>query len=335
MQQTQTGGENMKGITGAMGGMLLVAALLITGCTKNESQVDSAAPAGVTNEVQAMQSLAVADAFVQNDELTMADQSIQTFNYGTFGKVDAAITPLRWGRFVTSVTKTVTTTTQPGDTIAIAVVEKLITGTLKIQGRTGVGDTVVISKPFTDKSTRNIIFRRVGKSTSTFWLNWVPVASSLVAGGTFPPPASNGINLTKLQFFLPAGDTITVTDPTGYYLRYQWFSWFHGGRKNCPILTGGDPVVLRATVVSASSDTDLVALRYGVDVLHRRRQMMTLISEVKNPDNTYTREFELKWNVHFHRGDFNAGVDAVTKATLFDDTAPYSVSWWGVPYRVN
>jgi hypothetical protein len=332
IDHTLKGGENMNRV---LGGMLLAAAVLITGCTKKESQVDSAAPAGVTNEVQAMQNLAVSDAFVQNDEMTMADQSIQTFNYGTFGKVDAAITPMRWGRFIASVTKTVTTTTQPGDSIAIALVEKVVTGTLKIQGRTGTGDTVIISKPFTDKSTRNVMFRRVAKNANLYWMNWVPVGSSLVAGGTFPSPVSNAITLTKLQFFLAAGDTITVTDPTSYYLRFQWLNWFHGGRRNLPILSGGDSVLLRATVVSASPDTDLVALRYGFDVLHRRRQMMTLVSQVQNGDNTYTRVFELKWNVHFHRGDFTAAVDAVTKATLYDDTAPYSVSWWGVPYRVN
>lgn len=326
----------MKRTLAVMGWAIAIAGVLVSGCSKKESEVDaSTPPAGVTNEVQAMQNLAVNESFVQNDELTMADQSIQTFNYGTFGKVDAAVIPLRWGRFVTGVTKTVTTTTQPGDTIAIAVVEKLVTGSLKIQAKTGTGDTVVISKPFTDKSVRNIIFRRVAKNDQRFWLNWMPVASSLVAGGTFPAPVSNAITLTKVQFFVSSGDTITVTDPTNFYLRYKWLKWFHGGKKDLPELTGGDPVVLRATVISASPDTDLVALRYGFDVLHRRRQMMTMISQVKNADNTFTREFELKWFVHFHHGDFNAGVDAATRATLYDDTAPYSVSWWGVPYRVN
>ena len=38
--------------------------------------------------------------------------------------------------------------------------------------------------------------------------------------------------------------------------------------------------------------------------------------------------------VHFHRGFFHMGIDAITRATLMDDVAPYSVSWWGIPYRV-
>ena len=84
-----------------------------------------------------MQYFAKNDEFVANDEETFADKAVETFDYGTFGKVDAAITPLRWGRFVTSVTRTVTTTIQPGDTIAIAVVDKNIIGTLKIRGLNG------------------------------------------------------------------------------------------------------------------------------------------------------------------------------------------------------
>jgi hypothetical protein len=278
--------------------------------------------------------MAVADEFVANDEVTFADQGIETLDYGTFGKIDAAITPLRWGRFVTAVTRTVTTTVQPGDTIAIAHVEKLVTGTLRIQGKTGVGDTVIVSKPFTDKSVRNVIFKRVAKDVTRFWKNWLPVATSLVDGGTFPVPATDAIDLVKLQFFTAKGDTITVTDPANYFLRYRWLKIFNGGRKDCPELIAGEKILVRATVVSASADTDVVALRYGFGFMQRRRQHMTLVSEVKNPDNTYTREYESSWYVHFHRGFFNAGVDAITKGTLFDDTKPYSVSWWGIPYRV-
>jgi len=91
------------------------------------------------------------------------------------------------------------------------------------------------------------------------------------------------------------------------------------------------------TVVSASADTDLVALRYGFDVLrlHGARRLMTFVSQTQNGDGTYTRVFEKSWNVHAHGGYFAMGVDAATHATLFDSSAPYSVSWWGIPYHVR
>jgi hypothetical protein len=144
--------------------------------------------------------------------------------------------------------------------------------------------------------------------------------------------------------FLPNGDTITVTDPNSYYLRFRWVRPFSGGpndgppfdrgRRDVPEVNGGDRVILQATLVSASPDADLVALRYGFGPNHRKRVRMELISEIDNGDGTFTRAFQIAYLVHFHPGFFHAGVDAVTRATLFDDVAPYSVSWWGIPYRV-
>jgi len=325
----------MKKSLAMLWGLPVVAGMLIAGCTKDSGgPVTDAPPAGVTNETEAIQSMAASDEFVQNEEVTMADQDMETMDYGTFGKIDAAVTPLRWGRFVTSVTTTVTTTVQTGDTIAIANVVKLIAGSLKVRAVTGAGDTVTLTKPFTDRAVRNVIFKRVGFGLERFWKNWVPVATSLVDGGTNPPPAGSSLDITKVEMFLPTGDTITVTDPVNYYLRYRWLKLFAGGRKDLPELAAGDRIRMRVTLVSESPDSDIVVLRYGVGPFHRRRVHMTMISEVQNPNNTFTREYELAWFVHFHRGFFHAGVDAITRGTLFDDAAPYSVSWWGVPYRV-
>ena len=317
--------------------MSAVVGALIIGCTKSDGTgPGDQAPAGITNEQQAMNYYAASDAFVTNDEVTFADQTVEATNYGTFGKIDGAVTPLRWGRFVTSVSKTITTTVQPGDSISVVNIDKTVTGTLKIKARTGAGDTTTIQKPFADHSVRNIVFMRVGKNPRLFWMNWIPVASTLVSGNTLPP--NDKIQLTQLRVFFANGDSITVTDPANYYLRYSWLKLFHGGRKDVPDLIAGQPLKLQATVMSTSPDTDIVALRFGVDILHKKRVQLAIVSETKNGDGTYTRVFETApaspQFVHFHKGYFNLGVDALTKATLFDDSAPYSVSWWGVPYRV-
>jgi hypothetical protein len=96
----------------------------------------------------------------------------------------------------------------------------------------------------------------------------------------------------------------------------------------------GSAVTLRAIVSSAAPDTDVVVLRYGFDASHGRRARMKLVSETANADGGFDRTYELSWQAHFHLGMFNAQIDAMTKRTLFDDTAPYAVSWWAVPYRV-
>lgn len=315
--------------------VLLLAGLFVTGCNKDNGPEEQA-PVGVTNEEQAMQYFAENDEFVANDEETFSDEAIQPFDYGTFGKVDAAVTPLRWGRFTSSITRTVTSTIQPGDTIAIALVEKNILGTLKIRALNQNGDTVTIEKPFNDKSTRNVIFKRMGRDAVRYWLNWVPVASSLVDGGTVAP--NNMIDITKLVVYLPNNDTITITDPNGYYLRYRWLKMFNGGRKDVPEFVAGQPLKVELTLVSASPDTDFVALRYGAGPFQRKRVRLTMALQADNGDGTFTRVFEISrmapQYMHFHRGYFHMGFDAVTRATLLDDTTPYAVSWWGVPYRV-
>lgn len=328
----------MKTLSAALMVPAVLFCLAAAGCTRETAPVEQS-PAGVTSEISAMQFYAANDAFVKSDEITFADRDVEPMDYTTFGKIDAAVTPLRWGRFITNVSKTVTITVQPGDTAATGNVEKTITGTLKIRCVTEGGDTVTITKPFTDRSTRIVIFKRIGRSTDRYWFNWVPVATSLISGGSVAP--NDLIKIVELRqgivaqdSFEPVGDSIIVTDPTLYFLRYRWLRLFAGGEGDAPELVAGTRVHLRVTVVSASPDTDVVSLRCGFDLFHARRLRMKCTGESANGDGTYTRVFEVTWPVHFHIGFFTAGVDAMTRGTLYDDRAPYAVSWWGIPYRV-
>ena len=83
--------------------LLLAAGVLVSGCKDSSGPEEEIAPSGVTNEEQAMKYYATSDEFVANDEVTIADAEVQPFDYGTFGKIDATVTPIRWGRFITSV----------------------------------------------------------------------------------------------------------------------------------------------------------------------------------------------------------------------------------------
>jgi hypothetical protein len=325
----------MKMSIAAVAGMLALGGLFIAGCSKHQSGPVDASSADL-NQIAQIQSQALADPFVASDEATFSDLSLQPTDYGSLGMVETPVTPLRWARFITGVTRTVTTTILPGDTTAVAHVEKTITGTFKIKGTEGTIDTI-ISKPFTDVAVRNLLMKKVSLLDTAIWR---PAGTSLVDGQTTPPPANNQISITQVQVFAP-NDTITITDPTTYYLRYNWmpfhgFDFRDGERRDCPGFRGGDKVIIQVTVVSASADTDLVALRYGFGfgLAIGRRQHMTMLSQTNNTDNTYTRVYQATWYAHFFTGLFNVGVDAVTRGTLYDDTLPYSASWWGIPYRV-
>lgn len=311
----------------------VVVAISIAGCTReNPVTVNEQPPPGVTNEETAMKYMAGNDEFVRNDEQTFDDQAVQPADYDLFGKLSADITPIRFGRFITSVTKTITITIQSGDSIAIAAVDKDIVGVFKIRAITNAGDTVLVEKPFNDKAKRNIIFKRVNRLVDHFWRNWIPVASSLVDGGTASP--NDDIHLLKVEMFLPNGDTVTITDPTNHYLRYRWLRMWMGGHHDVPDFAVGQEVKIRVTLMSESPDTDLVALRLGADFIHRRRARLHLVSETNNGDGTFTRVFERAWTVQPYFGPIHVGIDAMTRGTVYSDTEPYAVHWWGVPCRV-
>jgi hypothetical protein len=324
--------EGMKKSLALLWTMAATVGLLVVGCNKDTNgPEEETAPAGVTDEQSAMKVDAINDEFVKNDEQTFADQEVQPTDYGTFGKIDAAIIPLRWGRFITSVTRTVTITIQTGDTISIAHINKNIIGTLKIRGINGAGDTVLIEKPFNDKSDRNVMFKRVNRNPKKFWKNWIPVATSLVDGGT--NTTSPQIDIMNVQMITRGGDTISISDPQNFYLRYRWLR-HKNGNKDMAEFNSSDSVKVRVELTSASPDTDLVALRFGFNSLHKNRATMRLVRQAPGGLG-FVKLFERTFYIHNRPGHFHAAIDAATKATLFDDdTTKYAVSWWGIPYRV-
>jgi hypothetical protein len=321
---------------------ILAGSLFLAGCSKEDSIVDplNQPPAGVTTEEGAIQNLALTDEFTANTEVTLNDGDLLPVEYGIVGKIAAEITPLRFGRFITSITRNVVVQYQPGDSIAEAMVTRDILGVFKVRGINGGGDTVTVAKDFHDRSQRRVIFRRISNDTLHFWRNWIPVGTSLVGGGTVEP--NDNIAIRKVELFLPNGDTVTVTDPLQFLMRYRWemrvggamMDSLHTERPPVPELLNGQQLTIRVSVQSTSADTDMVLLRFGCDPFHKRRGAMRIVSEQDNGDGTYTRVYERMWTVPPLHGFFHATVDAMTHGTIFDDTEPYSVSWWGVPYRV-
>lgn len=317
-----------------------VFAMLLAGCKKNDGPAQTDPP-GVVNESTALTYSAQNQPFVQNDELTYADRDTSASNTSTFLKVDTAIIPVRWGRFIDPHGITRTFTVSANDSIAFVYIHRVITGKLVILVRNKPPqDTTqfyLVQKPFTDTTRRVIVFKRVS-FTGLYINRWVPVATSLVNGGTLPP--NNNITITQAVLYYPTGDSLVVTDPDTTFLLYRWTRMFVHTTKIVPEFVAGDRIKLRVTVVSKDATGDIVALRYGVNVLNHKRVVLQLVSSVDNNDGTYTRIYETPLNplaylyMHVFSGWFHFGVDAITRATLFDDSAVYSASWWAIPYRV-
>lgn len=333
-------------LTHLFAALTLAGATFLAGCNKEDAIVDPAnqPPAGVTDERSAIQQSALSDEYSSNSERTMDDGEMQPASYESSGgigaevgvEIDAEIRPLRFGRFIKNVTRQVVIEFGDGDSVAEAKVTKDIYGVFKVRGISGAGDTVTVEKEFHDRSMKRIIFRRVANDPVRFWRNWMPVATSLVVGGTVEP--NNNIEIVRSELFLPNGDTVVVTDPLSHFLRYRWVrlldGLLHPDRPPVPELEAEQQLTMRVTVKSASADTDIVALRFGSDTFHKHRRRMKLVSEEDNGDGTFTRVYEKMWTVPALRGHFHVAIDAMTRGTIFDDAEPYSASWWGVPYRV-
>jgi hypothetical protein len=321
-----------------LGFLAAVVGMLISGCTKKDSLGPADQSTGVTSEKAVMVAAAVSDAFVANgaEVYAFADPRVAPTDYNeSVAKTDSMYAPHRWGRFITSTSEKTTTLSVSGDTLATALVQRTVSGTFKVRMTINGVDSIV-SKPFTDTSAKLVILKKVD-SLAHFWTNWIPVASSLVKGATSPSPANNGIVLTELDI-KSSTDSLTITDPLSYWLKYNWLNCFRGDRhRDMPHLNGGESLTVTAKVMSQSADTDVVALRsgFGMGSMHYLRAKMTMVSQT-GPDANgyYTRVYTKTTQPRFGIGANHIGVDAITKGTLADPSAPYSVSWWGVPFMM-
>ncbi len=239
--------------------------------------------------------------------------------------VSAGITPLHWGRVISSATRTITkpTVTQ-ADTVAVVAAKVTFTGNFVIQCLSGA-DTVVIKKPFTESIDRNLKFLRVAR-TRFPRLNWMLDAVSVAAGGT----DNAVISITKVEVVAP-NNTFTVTDPLNYYMQVdRWWMPHH-----FPVFQNAS-ITLRVTVQSAQADTDLVTLHYMPGTFGLHHVPFTMSSETNN-GGTFTRVYEKTWTVSGSAKKYaHLMISATTKASLYtDDTSNFSSVVWGIPYKTS
>ncbi len=320
-----------------LSGLFLLCGFILAGCSKDEIITPGIDPndqlyGSAQNDQQFFELFAQHDDFFRNDDVAMNDgPNPAPFDDEIIGTM-TEIHPIRWSRFIRNIQRSVQLDSISADSLAYVTVTRTFTGVLVILARYDSTTVDTVRKDFSSQTKKRIIFRRVA-SDPVIWRNWRPVAISLIEGGT---TSSDAINLAQLKLvFNNEGvrDSIVVHDPLSTFFRVRRNRDING--TDVPDFAGGQEARLFATVVSASPDTDLVVLRYGFAPDGRRRRIrLHLISESFDGTN-YTRVYTRIFNMHFHRGVFAAAVDAMTRETLFDDTAPVSTSFWGVPYVVT
>jgi len=306
----------------------MAAMLALGGCKKD----DGGTPQDFSSDQEYIQyAVTSIDSVAEfsSSEAVIDDDGEKEFEYsegfGKISEVEYPITPLRWGRRVLSVSKSISVEIQ-GDSIAIATINKTIAGNLiilAIKDSGGVQDTVRVTKPFSDTAVRKVMFRRVAR-LELRRLNWMPVAISLGEGGS---PTSD-FSIDSLQVVTPR-DTFVITDPLNTWLRLG----YRRMRDEIAHIRPSDSVQIRVTLTSQNADTELVALRWGVGLGDGRhyRKRLPLIQQT-DVGGAHVRVFGRTFLGHQHEGRFNAVIDALSYGTLYNDTTAYSNKFWGMPY---
>lgn len=291
--------------------------LFITGCKDNS--IDPTEP-GTDKE-----------AF---EKISDEDSSLASFldNYDEgdalgFGKITTPVYPFRAGQKLTPVTRTIEYNVV-GDT-AYAVLRKTFSGIFYIAASydsAAIQPDTLLTKSFTTEIKRNLIFVRTGNSARPYH-NWRLAAISLPEGGTTAHP---NIDIQSITIDFP-GNTITVTDPLGFYIA-RGMGWW----RKLPEVPKDINVTVLVQVFSTSADTDFVTITWGGrrQELAREKRRFTLVSST--PSGTgfikvYSRTYYTKSNAGFFHGVINA----FPRSVVYDDQAAVESNTWGFPYFVR
>lgn len=300
--------------------LALFLALLIYGCTK-ESEIASSFS---ESDKEVIKQIIEDDEFIASADAALNDGTYlpPDFDFGSFSK---EFYPLRWGRVVKKVTKEYEYE-QVNDTLVVVTITRTVESDFKIAGTYTEGKTIpdtVVSKPLTEVFKQKVQVVKVANADTIRARKWKIWAVSLVQGGT----VNSNITIKKVTLTLPNGNVIEVTDPLNQFYR----PGFLGHRDGVPSFNPSAIIKFTVTVQSATPDTDIVSMTYGVGRfgLFRARKLFQLVSSA-NGEEVY----EANVKVHLHRGSFNAMIHAVSRESLYDDSAPISVSVWGIPYVV-
>ncbi len=334
----------------------LVIPALIAGCSKNNPVAP--APAG---DQQYFQTVVSGNDNQTRDLITSdveaLDESADLYMKGEIFRKQAAaagtIAPMKFGRRITGVTRSIISpATMFGDTVAIVHTQTVITGEFVIRASTPAGDTTY-RKPFTETLHRDLRFERVmtkaeedddeeehdedehegddnhqgdedhhGLKFGVPLFQWRLVAASIINGGTTPP----GPTIQSIQLISPA-ETLIVVNPDQYFMATK------GPWKHMPKLKNA-PVTLRVTLLSASPDTEIVALHHLLSDEGLRKKLFTLVSQTGG-GGSFTRVYELNWLARIKglRKFGHLVVSALTHASVYDDNPQaYASTIWGIPY---
>lgn len=290
----------------------LIAAAALAGCGKNGSVATNPTGGSSSDQTEATAAIAQDPAIIEDGVSDDPGDMSMTSNASGL----AAIHPLTFRRVIRERDRRFEFVFSDSDstgrpTRAVVIVRTHLQGSLVILAGIPGSDgspldstTKTIRKPLDEQRVRRVLLVRVRdmNDPATARAQWRVAAVS----GVQVTSRGHTVEISSLRVQSGGLDT-TITNPLGF-IRL----------RNILELQPNAPVQL---TVTTNQNDDVV-------VLHHNFQRFRLHN---NGDDTYSGEFRVGL---FARGMHHFAVDALTNATLFDDTAPYDSQRWAFPYVI-
>jgi hypothetical protein len=237
---------------------------------------------------------------------------------------------IRWGRLIQGAD--VNIQNAGNDETRNIVITRTIRGIYRIIGlKNNQIDSV--DKPYTTVLTRNIIFKRVGRTPHPR-LNWrVYQVSNLDGGTTQPQIGSSQVQITRIDIFRNF-----ATDPTysliGPDFQNTYYTSLLFGALQIPEFRRDDlNIKIKVYTNSQQSDPDYVAFHWAKNTFGFHRIPFTLDS-INGNYRVYSKSFKIYSN---HKlGVFNGYISASTHESLYDDdVSKFASDLVGIPYRIR
>ena len=295
---------------------LALIAMISGGCGGKSSTSPTSTQAGDQGQVAAVLSTAatLTDDGLDEDP-SRVGASVTTGDPAMLGAVSdptatqAFIRPFAWWQNVTQITPTLTFAFADTDgtgrpTSCVVTVTKHMTGSL-IVIPTSATDTTqadsshTISKPLDKTLTREIKLSRLLIGTERLW-------KVTQVTGAFVSTQNPQTDLQSLHIHTSSGVDTTIVNPL------QWFSLRH-------VLTFAPNDTVTVTATTSRTNDPVFIHRW--DWRHRLRN---------NLDGTYT----FSWVTSAWGGWRWFGIQAMSHGSIYDDTLPFDMEAWHLPFRV-
>ncbi len=281
--------------------LLIVGLAVATGCEKSPADAPDSAINPSIEKQEVLTALESELDFLSIELRDDEESGAVPTSLGDGGAIAEAITPLRFGRRITSRTSHREVELTSDSTATVTITMELV-GTLHILGATA-GDTTRYEKPFTDHATRYLYMAKRQRNPAQNG-RWHMVGLS----GTLIESANGTVEIKSVKFSSASGEW-TISDPLSRIMR-----------ENIPTLKPGEEV----TVTVTTANTNDAVFAHAFPRLHHRLPM----------EGNGAGSYSFTWTPR-HPGLHHLTVDAMSHNTLFDSAEAYNSMGWGFSYAVT